>query len=67
MALTFVPGCSGHTVPNQNRHTEARMKQKDSLSLCSCPHCCQAPVLCLGLTLRNARQDGDLAETQQIL
>lgn len=60
MALTFGPGCSvscpsGPTVPNQNRRTEARMKQKDSFSLCSCPHRCQAPVLCLGLTFEKCK------------
>lgn len=43
------------TVPNQNRLTEARMEQKDSFSLCSCPHRRQAPVLCLGLTLEKRK------------
>ena len=46
---------SGPAVPNQNRRTEARMQQKDSFSLRSCPHRPQAPVLGLGLTFEKSK------------
>lgn len=58
---------SGPAVPNQDRRAEARMQQKDSFLLRSCPHRPQAPVLGLDSLLRNPRQGGDSAETQQIV